>query len=177
MQTLAAEEGQVRYDGIQELARVFLGRLPYFNRMALRHLDNVADAEDAVQDAFLSAYRHLNQFKTARANVDVAGQNCRQFRADEITSSPMPVTDFVRPGRNRPRVSCDGGETIRSVTGLRRNMSKGGTSGTAGRADDTAFTYFAESFSTARCPRFKCSRNSTSSGSAERDDQGTSFKG
>ena len=63
MQTLAAEESQVRFEGIQELAHVFLWRLPYFNRLALRHLDNGADAEDAVQDTFVSAYRHLNQFK------------------------------------------------------------------------------------------------------------------
>lgn len=34
-----------------------------FCRTASRHLDNVADAEDAVQDALLSAYKHLDQFR------------------------------------------------------------------------------------------------------------------
>jgi RNA polymerase sigma factor (sigma-70 family) len=37
-------------------------RLPVFRRMAFRKLGNTADAEDAVQDALLSAYKHLDQF-------------------------------------------------------------------------------------------------------------------
>ena len=37
--------------------------LPSFYRKAYRQLGNAADAEDAVQDALLSAYKHLDQFK------------------------------------------------------------------------------------------------------------------
>lgn len=36
--------------------------LPSFHRIAFRKLGNAADAEDAVQDALLSAYKHLDQF-------------------------------------------------------------------------------------------------------------------
>jgi RNA polymerase sigma-70 factor, ECF subfamily len=36
---------------------------PRFYRYALRYLGNAADAEDAVQDAVVSAYRHLAQFR------------------------------------------------------------------------------------------------------------------
>jgi RNA polymerase sigma-70 factor, ECF subfamily len=36
---------------------------PLFYRKAYRQLGNAADAEDAVQDALLSAYKHLDQFK------------------------------------------------------------------------------------------------------------------
>src|SRR5690348_5295009 len=59
-QTLGAYPGCKE---VQELTEVVVRNLPYFHRMALRELGNSTDAEDAVQDALLSAYRHLYQFK------------------------------------------------------------------------------------------------------------------
>jgi RNA polymerase sigma-70 factor, ECF subfamily len=47
----------------REMQDVLLEYLPSFYRRAYRYLDNAADAEDAVQDALLSACRHLGQFK------------------------------------------------------------------------------------------------------------------
>ena len=47
----------------QELDEVLARCLPRFYKYALRYLGNAADAEDAVQDALLSAYRHLAQFR------------------------------------------------------------------------------------------------------------------
>ena len=48
---------------IQELTSVIATRIRYFHLIALRHPGNIADAEDAAQDAFLSAWRHLSQFR------------------------------------------------------------------------------------------------------------------
>ena len=47
----------------QELDSVVSRYLPMFHKRAFRFLGNMADAEDAVQDALLSAYKHLGQFR------------------------------------------------------------------------------------------------------------------
>jgi RNA polymerase sigma-70 factor, ECF subfamily len=47
----------------RELQNVLSRRLPSFYKIAYRLLGNAADAEDAVQDALLAAYKHLEQFR------------------------------------------------------------------------------------------------------------------
>jgi RNA polymerase sigma-70 factor, ECF subfamily len=42
---------------------VLAGCLVSFHRRAYRYLGNTADADDAVQDALLSAYKHIDQFR------------------------------------------------------------------------------------------------------------------
>jgi RNA polymerase sigma-70 factor, ECF subfamily len=63
----AAAEQRAEIRPVLESAQQFhdaLSRcLPSFHRSAYRHLGNAADAEDAVQDALLSAYKHLDQFQ------------------------------------------------------------------------------------------------------------------
>jgi RNA polymerase sigma-70 factor, ECF subfamily len=49
--------------GTRDMHDVVTRCLRSFYRNAYRHLGNAADAEDAVQDALLSAYKHLDQFK------------------------------------------------------------------------------------------------------------------
>ena len=46
-----------------ELEHLVTHDLPRFYRQAHRQLDNVHDAEDAVQDALVSAYKNLSQFR------------------------------------------------------------------------------------------------------------------
>jgi RNA polymerase sigma-70 factor (ECF subfamily) len=50
-------------DRAQELDNVVARYLPMFYKRAFRFLGNATDAEDAVQDALLSAYKHLGQFR------------------------------------------------------------------------------------------------------------------
>jgi len=47
----------------QELDSVVSRYLPMFYKRAFQFLGNATDAEDAVQDALLSAYKHLGQFR------------------------------------------------------------------------------------------------------------------
>jgi RNA polymerase sigma-70 factor, ECF subfamily len=60
-------EGQtdfsIRENGIREMQDILSRYRPQFYRSAYRQLGNSADAEDAVQDAMLAAYVHLDQFK------------------------------------------------------------------------------------------------------------------
>jgi RNA polymerase sigma factor (sigma-70 family) len=53
----------VREQHMAELQNVVLRHLPTLYRRANRFVNNPHDAEDAVQDALLSAYKHLDQFK------------------------------------------------------------------------------------------------------------------
>jgi RNA polymerase sigma-70 factor, ECF subfamily len=48
---------------VQELTDVITHHSARFRRIALDHLSNAADAEDAVQDALLSALTHVHQFR------------------------------------------------------------------------------------------------------------------
>jgi RNA polymerase sigma-70 factor (ECF subfamily) len=65
--TLIEGEREVRSgvfcERAQELDSVVSRYLPMFYKMAFRFLGNATDAEDAVQDAVLSAYKHLGQFR------------------------------------------------------------------------------------------------------------------
>jgi RNA polymerase sigma-70 factor (ECF subfamily) len=60
-----AESGAVHlyHEKVQELAGLISGSLPYLYCTALRRMGNLADAEDVVQDALLSAYSHVEQFR------------------------------------------------------------------------------------------------------------------
>jgi RNA polymerase sigma-70 factor (ECF subfamily) len=54
---------RIREKGTREMQDVLSRGRPSFYKTAYRQLNNAADAEDAVQDVLLSAYKHLDQFK------------------------------------------------------------------------------------------------------------------
>jgi RNA polymerase sigma-70 factor (ECF subfamily) len=56
-------EVRIRGKHTREMQDVLSRCRPFFYRTAYRQLNNAADAEDAVQDALLSAYKNLDQFK------------------------------------------------------------------------------------------------------------------
>jgi RNA polymerase sigma-70 factor (ECF subfamily) len=58
-----AVAGECYQRRVQELTEVIASYSFRFRRIALGHLGNAADAEDAVQDALLSALMHVHQFK------------------------------------------------------------------------------------------------------------------
>jgi RNA polymerase sigma-70 factor (ECF subfamily) len=58
-----AVRSHVLNERAQELDSVVSRYLPMFYKRAFRFLGNVPDAEDAVQNALLSAYKHLGQFR------------------------------------------------------------------------------------------------------------------
>ena len=61
--TLQALEHQVPRVYIEEFEQLVSRELPRFYRQAYRQLDNAHDAEDAVQDALVSAYKNLSRFR------------------------------------------------------------------------------------------------------------------
>src|SRR5271167_3331820 len=58
------QRGAVRPEAsTREMNDVLSRYLLSFHRRAYRYLGNAADADDAVQDALLSAYKHIDQFR------------------------------------------------------------------------------------------------------------------
>jgi len=58
---------ETRQTNLEELEYLASHELPRFYRQAYRQLENAHDAEDAVQDAFMSAYKNLSQFRGTAA--------------------------------------------------------------------------------------------------------------
>lgn len=59
----ATEAKDMTHSDADRLAVAMSMHSPVLYRMALRKLGNIEEAEDALQDAFLSAFKHIGQFR------------------------------------------------------------------------------------------------------------------
>src|SRR6185369_13701080 len=61
--TFRGPEPDAQHVHMQELDRLVMHEFPRFYKQAYRLLGNTHDAEDAVHDALVSAYKNLSQFR------------------------------------------------------------------------------------------------------------------
>jgi len=118
---------------VQELIDVITHHSARFRRIALGHLSNVADAEDAVQDALLSALTHVHQFRgQAKMStwlttivINSARMKLRrrltwvQLALDETDGQQELLEDFVsdtRPGPEEAYREREIAETLAHAT-------------------------------------------------------------
>jgi RNA polymerase sigma-70 factor (ECF subfamily) len=123
----------------QQLEHIMANGLPPLYRRAYRILGNAADAEDAVQDAFLAAYTHLHQFR-GQAQISTwlttIVLNCArlqlrrrakhvQVSLDESTGGPQTVSVSERLADHRPNPEdeCRESELSARLTQLHSQLS------------------------------------------------------
>lgn len=124
---------------VQELTDLITRYLPHLRRMAFRQLGSVSDAEDAVQDALLSALTHLDQFRgQAQMStwlmsilINSARMKLRR-RPREVHLSldtkdqehgDLSLTELVQDVRPGPEEICRGRELTELFGRLMRRLS------------------------------------------------------
>jgi RNA polymerase sigma-70 factor, ECF subfamily len=105
----------------EELGRLFTSNMPQLYRVALRILGTPQDAEDALQDGFLGAMRHLGEFECrsrfstwlTRIVINAALMRLRKNRRDVPTSfdenldqDKMDLAVTVTDPRPNPEEIC-----------------------------------------------------------------------
>lgn len=104
-----------------EMLSVLSHCLPSLHRYAYRLLENKADAEDAVQDALLAAYKHLNQFRgdarlstwlttivinCARMHLRKRSRYIHVSLDSRIGEEQYPLSDILVDRRPNPEDEC-----------------------------------------------------------------------
>ena len=135
---------QMRIPSIGELQDVVSRYLPALQSRAYRYVGSMEDAEDAVQDALLSAYKHLDQFKaTAKMTTwlttivtnSALSQLRRRPRNPHVSLDERPggeqdyfLSDRLADVRPSPEIECIRSEThgnlMQSVMELSPSLRK-----------------------------------------------------
>ncbi len=123
------------WDSLQEL---FLGSRPRFVGLAYSVLRNKEDAEDAVQDALVSAFRHLRGFEGrsalttwfTRIVLNAALMIRRKRKTGRIEPLPethnadeIPLAERIPDSHPDPETACAEKERIRWIDGALGKMS------------------------------------------------------
>jgi len=134
-----ADEIPSQEGAAQQLEQILASGQPSLYRRAYRILGNAADAEDAVQDALLAAYTHLDQFR-GQAQISTwlttIVLNCArlqirrrlrhvQVSLDECIADLQPVSGSERLADHRPSPEdeCTESELSARLTHLHRYLS------------------------------------------------------
>jgi RNA polymerase sigma-70 factor (ECF subfamily) len=131
----ASHESRGIVDALQEM---FLASRPKFVGIAYSILRNKEDAEDAVQDAVLSAYVHLRSFEGrsafttwfTRIVLNAALMTLRKRTNSRISSLPessssgeVSWTERIPTSQPDPEMACAEGETFQLIDVLLGKMS------------------------------------------------------
>jgi RNA polymerase sigma-70 factor (ECF subfamily) len=133
------EESPNEGKAAQQLEQILASGLPPLYRRAYRILGNASDADDAVQDALLAAYTHLNQFR-GQAQISTwlttivlncarlqLRQRLRHFQVslDESTGKlqPVSVSEWLADHRPNPEDECRESELSARLTQLHSQLS------------------------------------------------------
>jgi RNA polymerase sigma-70 factor (ECF subfamily) len=133
------EESPNEGKAAQQLEQILASGLPPLYRRAYRILGNASDADDAVQDALLAAYTHLNQFR-GQAQISTwlttIVLNCArlqlrqrlrhvQVSLDESTGElqPVSVSEWLADHRPNPEDECRESELSARLTQLHSQLS------------------------------------------------------
>jgi RNA polymerase sigma-70 factor (ECF subfamily) len=122
---------------VHELTCLISRSMPYLHRMALRRMGNVADAEDVVQDALLSAYSHVGQFRgQARMStwltsivINSARMRLRRrswpasVRLDEQVPDAHAFAEILSDSRPNPEEECRRAERAKLLAHSFRTLS------------------------------------------------------
>jgi RNA polymerase sigma-70 factor, ECF subfamily len=103
---------------VQELTSVLVSCLPCLHRIARRRIGNTADAEDVVQDALVSAYTHVHQFRgQARMSTWLTSiilnsasrtlrRQSRQLRREARDEDFHQFAEIISDSRPSPEEEC-----------------------------------------------------------------------